>query len=279
MCRLIRATAVTIAVSLFVVAPVTAGDSDFDVSPSKNREGIVANLQGREDGAAERSENGSSPVRRLTTTRKQVFYARRPVVGTLEDGRPCLTVVRRRVASAAEAQAIEDQGNIVWQYQYANYPGCPSEPRAPAATSAAAIAEEFWRVQLRDLLDKPKPSIAPGYMLAGKLGYLETNARMVQRFTHDTPLGLLRIEARGRLFVDWGDGTGVAGPYSDPGKPWPDGTITHSWTDAARYDVVVTQRWTATWELAGRTGSFDGLITVGRIEDFEVRQLQAVRNR
>jgi hypothetical protein len=208
-----------------------------------------------------------------------IFYARRPRIGALPDGTPCLTIARIPAESAAQAGAIEDTGNILWEYQYANYPPCPGAARVAPPPSPAVIAGDFWRVELEDRLDKPKPRIAPGYMLAGKLGYLETNTKLAERFEHQTPLGLLVINATGQIFVDWGDDTGMSGPYRSAGKPWPDGTITHSWSNADHYDVVVTERWTATWELAGRKGSLDGLSTEGRIEDFEVRQLQAVRNR
>lgn len=130
-----------------------------------------------------------------------------------------------------------------------------------------------------DLLPKPKPQIAPGYMLAGKLGYLESNSPMADRFEHPTPLGTLVIEATSQLWVDWGDHGGWDGPHVGPGRPWPNGTITHFWTDEGRYDVVVQQRWAGRWQLGAASGALTGLATEGRLDDFEVRQLQAVINR
>ena len=115
-------------------------------------------------------------------------------------------------------------------------------------------------------------------MLAGTLAYLETGTDRTARFEHPTPLGVLTIEASSQVFVDWGDGEGLQGPYDGPGGPWPDGNITHAWTDARAYDVVVTQQWTGRWELGGESGDLAGLVTEGRIDDFQVRELQAVRN-
>ncbi|MGQ0521475.1 MAG: hypothetical protein ACT4PX_10050, partial [Actinomycetota bacterium] len=142
-----------------------------------------------------------------------------------------------------------------------------------------AQAAAFWRIAGEDLLPRPEPRIAPGFMLAGKLAYLEANTRPTARFEHPTPLGLLVIEATSTLYVDWGDRTGLDGPHAGPGAPWPDGTITHSWSTADRYDVRVVQRWSATWRLGGTAPApLAGLATEGTIDGFEVRQLQAVRN-
>jgi hypothetical protein len=79
--------------------------------------------------------------------------------------------------------------------------------------------------------------------------------------------------------VDWGDGSGWQGPYDNPGAPWPGGQITHSWIDVGHYEVRVAEVWTATWSLAGAQGSLAALRTQGSIPNFEIRQLQSIRNR
>ena len=63
------------------------------------------------------------------------------------------------------------------------------------------------------------------------------------------------------------------------GKPWPDGQITHQYLKVGIYDIVVTERWTATWNFAGESGVLRTLQTTGRIEDFPVEQIQAVIGR
>ncbi|MGI8684743.1 MAG: hypothetical protein ACR2MO_06600 [Acidimicrobiales bacterium] len=171
----------------------------------------------------------------------------------------------------------EDLANIVWPLAFRDYPLCPGT--VPSDRTPIIEAATYWRVAGEDLLPKPAPHIAPGYMLAGKLAFLETNSQPTVRFEHPTPLGPLTIDATSTLFVDWGAGGSLDGPHGGPGGPWPDGEITHYWTDARTYYIRVEQRWTATWRLAGDGGTLAGLTTEGLLPDFEVRQLQAVRNR
>jgi hypothetical protein len=108
------------------------------------------------------------------------------------------------------------------------------------------------------------------------LAYLETNGEIRHVYNNSsTPFGPLEIVATGRYYVDWGDGE-TTGPYSIEGKAWPDGQITHEYIWVGTYDVVVSERWTATWRLGGQSGTLRELRTTGRIEDFPVRQVQAV---
>ncbi|MGH9179647.1 MAG: hypothetical protein ACRD0N_13965, partial [Acidimicrobiales bacterium] len=183
---------------------------------------------------------------------------------------------RRAYDDPVAAAVAEDTQDILWRITLADYPRCPGA-QAPARTPGVETAE-FWRVQGVDLLPKPEPRIAPGYMLAGKMAYLETGATMATRFEHPTPLGVLTIDASSTVYVNWGDSSRDEGPFDGPGAPWPHGKITHFWTTARTYDITVEQRWTARWWLGGDSGTLDGLTTQATIDDFEVRQLQAVRN-
>ena len=125
-------------------------------------------------------------------------------------------------------------------------------------------------------LPKPEPHIAPGRAITGKYADLETRATTSHMFTQDdTPFGPLRIAATGRYYVDWGDGT-TTGPHPTEGLPWPDGAIKHEYLQVGTYDVVVTERWTATWHFGTESGSLSELRTTGRIDDFPVQQIQAV---
>ncbi len=108
------------------------------------------------------------------------------------------------------------------------------------------------------------------------LAYLETRGSTTHTYTDpNTPFGPLTIVATGKYYVDWGDGTRT-GPHPDEGGPWPDGRITHEYIHIGEYDVVVTERWTATWSFGSESGVLDELRTVGRIDDFPVQQIQAV---
>ncbi len=134
------------------------------------------------------------------------------------------------------------------------------------------VALGFWR---RVRLPAPEPVIEPGYAVAGKTAYLESNGVGEVPFRFETELGTLVIEAEAELFVDWGDGRGRRA-YESLGGPWPEGEVTNVYSEAAVVDVAVEQEWTAAWSVAGVTGTLGGLSTSGTIEDFEVRQVQAV---
>ena len=185
------------------------------------------------------------------------------------NGGPCLAgsaparPVRRpaRRAPAAPAPVAVDPAVPV-----------PTAPPVDPMTLVLSFLEEIE-------LPKPKPRIEPGYMLAGKLAYLETGAATKpQRFATDTVLGPLEVVATGELYVSWGDGT-TSGPFAEAGGPWPDGRITHHWSVAGPYDVTVTQRWTAEWSVGGASGTVGDLETTATLENFAVRGLEAVRER
>lgn len=245
--------------------------------PSPVAAGLQGNITHALQGGAAADEPPVGTGRRVgTRARQSVYYAYFPRFDTLPDGTRCVRVVRRSYPDPVSAAVAEDVQNVLWALTIDDYPPCPGA-EVPVRTPATEAAT-FWRLRGEDVLPTPAPRIAPGYMLAGKLAYLETGATLATQFVHATPLGPLTIEATSRLFVDWGDGTGRTGPYTGPGGPWPDGTITHSWTTARPYDIAVVQEWTATWRLGEASGTLDGLTTEARIEDFPVRQLQAVRN-
>jgi hypothetical protein len=97
-------------------------------------------------------------------------------------------------------------------------------------------------------------------------------------YTNSTIFGPLEIVATGVYSIDWGDGDST-GPHAFEGKPWPDGRITHEYQEVGTYDIVVTERWTATWRLGGQSGVLRELRTTGRIDNFPVEQIQAVIGR
>ena len=159
------------------------------------------------------------------------------------------------------------------------YPPCPERPRAPGqpapVETPSMVARRHWE---RVPLPIPQPKIAPGRAITGKPAYLETKGAVSHTYTNDTVFGPLFIVATGSYVVDWGDGT-TSGPHSFEGKEWPDGQITHEYINVGSYDVVVTERWTATWRLGGESGVLRTLQTTGRIDDFPVQQIQAVIGR
>lgn len=209
-------------------------------------------------------------------TKRYVPYTR---IDTGTDGQPCLTTGWREVTDPSLGDAIFQTPDTDSASIGPQYPPCPQSPNVPAEVARTptpvVIAIDYWE---EVPLPVPKPYIAPGWAIVGKLGYLETRGATQHVYRTDTVLGPLEIVATGRYYVDWGDGES-SGPHSREGKPWPEGEITHDYIWAGQYDIVLTERWTATWSLAGNSGVLRELRTTGRIDDFPARQIQAVVGR
>jgi len=135
------------------------------------------------------------------------------------------------------------------------------------------MALAFWR---QVDLPVPDPVIVPGLAITGNTAYLEVGSEVNASFSSPVPgFGTLVVEAVGQTTVDWGDGT-VEAYGGSVGGPYPDGDVAHVYGEAGVVDVVVVQDWTAEWSLGAASGTLGGLQTQGVIEDFEVRQIQAV---
>ena len=177
-----------------------------------------------------------------------------------------------RAMGIGPAPGLKDYARERWQEASATHRMCPSAANGTESLDPTLIAIRAWQ----DIpLPAPTPHIAPGWAITGKYAYLETNGARSHTYTTDTPLGPLTLEASGRYYVDWGDGT-TDGPYTVEGRPWPEGEITHTYIDVGRYDVVVTEEWSATWSLGGTGGELGGMRTQGRIPGFRVEQIQVV---
>lgn len=209
----------------------------------------------------------SPPIRYKTVTIPKIWAA--------SDGEVCVKMVDVVVP---EDQFVDPDGGL----PHDRYSVCPSnllgdaplDPAAGAPTEdPVGYAYRYWKSVP---LPVPDPYIAPGRAITGMFAYVETRNTTTHTYTEpNTPFGALTVVATGRYYVDWGDGTHT-GPHSAEGGPWPDGKIKHEYIHVGTYDVVVTERWTATWSFGDRSGNLDELRTVGRIDDFPVQQIQAV---
>lgn len=218
-------------------------------------------------------------------TKKYVPYNR---LSTGPDGQPCATTgyVEEGTTPPDERLLVDPnprETNIpITGSDLAileTYPPCPAAPLAPGAPAPvetrAMVAARYWE---RVPLPKPLPVIAPGRAITGKPAYLETHGELTHTYTTDTVFGPLQIVASGGYTVSWGDGT-TTGPHTFEGKAWPDGRIIHDYLNVGKYDVVVTEKWTATWNFGGESGVLRTLQTTGRIDAFPVEQIQAVVGR
>jgi len=181
-------------------------------------------------------------------------------------------------ATASTLNAINERKAEALQRQWGLCPGAPGAPGG-GGVPPGQVAATFWAEQGSNSLLSPSPRIEPGWAVAGKTAYLETGGRTAQLFEDPTGAGPLQIQAAGQFWVDWGDGSGVQGPFDTAGGPYPDGTITHTWSATGTYTVQVFEDWSARWTLGGQGGQLGGLRTVGAIRGFQVKELVSVRNR
>lgn len=165
-------------------------------------------------------------------------------------------------------------GQVDW------YQPCDVDP-------AEALPIEVVEAAIRDvaLAQMPRPTleVPPGWGLAGLRMFLVTG--------HDLTFGPetvqidvagfqleVTFDAVGVSTVDWGDGTVTT--HDAPGLPYPNGEVTHVWTDAGPYDVTVTDRWTIDYDVAGTlSGTIEGTLDEVTLGGFEVRERRAVRTR
>ena len=193
----------------------------------------------------------------------------------------CLTYTTTWITSQHTADTLNAVNERQAEALQRQWPLCQGAQVAAGAGGVppGQVAATFWDSQGSNPLLVPSPRIEPGWAVTGKTAYLETGGRTAQGFQDPTGAGPLQIEASGQFWVDWGDGSGLQGPFYTAGGPYPDGTITHTWTTTGTYVVQVFENWTASWTLGGQTGQLGGLRTVGEIPGFQVKQLVSVRNR
>lgn len=205
----------------------------------------------------------STPTTTVAATTKP------PLVLTVVQGAngPC-------IANTAQDIAVLDAYTLV------HIALCPSAPQAPAApvqvVNPTTIAVNFWKTIP---LPVPAPTVPPGYALAGRVAYLVTGGTTAPApYEYNTPLGVLTVKATGQYLVNWGDSSVPAwsGPYPFEGLGYPTGRITHVYEDSGSYTIALREEWSATWSLAGSTGTVTGLVTSATIHNFVVKQLQTI---
>ena len=126
-------------------------------------------------------------------------------------------------------------------------------------------------------LPLPEPVLDPGWALTGLPSYLEIGAEATFEdvvLADELPVEVV-FDAWATYRVDWGDGTVTE--HQSPGGAYPDGDITHTYTDAIDRTVTVTPVWNVSAQAPGQTFEFDGIELVASSVDLPVRELQSVR--
>lgn len=240
-----------------------AGEADVSGGVSRNQGSIGVYAQGRgETTPAPPATSGAGPV--------QIALDYFDEASTAPDGLPCIG----SVGVPAGTPNIPVRVGGVAALAGLGYEPCPTTPGPPALPDPASYARAYSDTLP---LPVPDPHVAPGEMIVGWRAFMETGVDLTVRFADTTPFGPISIEATGQLNVDWDDGDGWAGPYDDPGSPYPDGRVWNIYIDDGSYDIEVVVEWTADWVFLGQTGTItDGLATSGTLADFPVYEAQAV---
>ena len=154
------------------------------------------------------------PRRRRVVVERPRFRVDSPMLRPGPDGQDCIdwqTEWRDVPPSQRELDEIDKQYALLRR----QHPDCPSAaPAEPSSPNDAARG--FYR---RIRLPVPEPSVHPDHVIVGWRTYLETNTTLTRSYTTDTPFGPLTLTATSSLWVDWGDGSGLDGPYTTAGGP------------------------------------------------------------
>jgi hypothetical protein len=192
------------------------------------------------------------------------------------DGLPCIRSGYVRLSRVGDGTLTEEQATVAAAAAVASLIGlglgpCPDAPVVPFTPELYALA------YLRAIeLPVPAPRIDPGVMLVGLESFLEVGSPITYDLGEPgTPFGPATFTFSSTVTVDWGDGE-VTGPVASAGGPYPDGDLRHVYTRQGSYDVVVTQDWTATWQIGAESGTIDGLQTTGTLAGFPVQEREAV---
>lgn len=217
--------------------------------------------------------------RRRADVERDLVRVRDIAFGTNDAGERCVRVVS--VWVDATNAPPEDSENARILRLADRYPLCPDSDPIPSAPAPNVLADGFWQDQVP--LPRPEPTVQPDNGITGIPVYLQIGGPQQGSWRFETFGIEIVIDATSTYDIDWGDGTVQTGVTSQ-GGPYPDGDIVHGYRDKGTYDIVVTQRWTATWTARGNGVDSGGAIadvlqTVGIVDDFVVSEVQAVRER
>lgn len=162
-----------------------------------------------------------------------------------------------------------------------NLRGCQG-PTAPVTdmTAVYAIAR-----QVIATLPQATPDLVTPYQITGLQTYLQTGRTLtvVHEDTADviTQTANVRVEATAVYDVDWGDGETTTG-VTDPGTPYPNGTVTHTYIHTGQVTLSVIDHWrvVVTTDVPGFATLDLGVTSLGPYPlQVPIREVRAVRDR
>jgi hypothetical protein len=164
---------------------------------------------------------------------------------------------------AVDEQNAQGQNGVLWG-------NCEVEE----TIDPGFVAQMYWY----RMVVPPPPTplqVDPGKALTGLTAYLEIGGEVPFVQSFGTPIGTLTFTLTPRYVVSWGDDTSTS--TTSQGGPYPNGDVTHVYTEDDDVTVTVEAFWTATWTLAGAGGQLPEhpISTEGTL-DLPVEQRQAV---
>lgn len=241
------------------------------------------------DSAAASEEAGSRSV---------LIWVAQPILSVHPDGdNHGLCRGWRWVAAETEdaAEVLRTDGHaayeLIWQ-ELIRYeaPGADPDvdcPAAPGEQVPLVVLRDTVRALVTGQLPRPQLSIPPGYALTGMPAYLVTGDEhgLDYQADHTVPVGPfwfeVAIDATGTTIVDWGDGSDPL-VADEPGRPYPEGRVLHTYRDRGRVQVTATDHWTVTFTATGSSGAaltetIEATLEDAVLTDFPVQTYRAVR--
>lgn len=129
----------------------------------------------------------------------------------------------------------------------------PTVCAAPSDVTPAMVLAAFRRLPLA-----PSPLVVQpdrGWVLVNKPTVVHADERPQTLTT--TILGTTVVVTATPTRYAWDFGDGATLTTTDPGRPWPDGTLTHAYPHVGAYRITLTTTWTATYTLAGGPAARD----------------------
>ena len=193
-----------------------------------------------------------------------------------EVGEPGSNIANSREAQRAERLTLD---------MITRWRRCAGASAVPGMSAAQIVAARVLEAYDETRVPELDPWIEPGIAITGLPAFLETGPDSASAANPTLDLGVarVRLDIAGDFEVDWGDGTSAS--YGEPGGPWPDGAITHTYGERPPGDsvtVAVSQTWRGTWTSSSSDPAFDGLsgdlpaLPITRSFDLPIDEVQAI---
>ena len=290
------ATSIAVPLLLALTAPLPAvasdGWDDVEAGEEGELDGHISQRQSILDEASEAASQAASG------TDASIIWVAQPILASHPDGDNeglCRGWQWVAAQSEDEATQLRNDGRNDYNFLWASLinhevPGAHPDvdcPIDPADAVPAVTIRDTVRALVTDQLPRPTLSVPPGYAMTGMPAYLVTGDEHdliyntgrqvdIEGFLFD-----IDISASGVSTVDWGDGSEPV-TYTQPGRPYPDGEVHHTYRDRGDVDITVTDEWEIVFTATTATGTtltdtVTTTLATTTLDDLEVQEYRAVR--